>query len=80
MPSLSRTGSPKLSEMRAAWLLSGQRFLDWAYAMPDLGRVDDTILTILDRADAWRATLGLGDPFGDMRAALHRATGLGARP
>ncbi len=63
-----------------AWALSGSRFIDWAYAMPDLGGVDDTILTILDRADSWRAALGLGDPFGDLRAALHHATGLGARP
>lgn len=62
-----------------AWVLSGPRFLDWAYAMPDLGPVDDTILMILDRADAARAGLGWGDAFGAARAALHDATGLGAR-
>lgn len=62
-----------------AWVLSGPRFLDWAYAMPDLGPVDDTILGLLDRADQARAALGLGDAFGALRGALHAATGLGAR-
>lgn len=62
-----------------AWALSGTRFLDWAYAMPDLGPADDMILVMLDRADAARAALGWGDPFGATRAALHAATGLGAR-
>lgn len=62
-----------------AFVLSGSRVVDWAYGMPDLGPVDDMILSFLDRADGWRASLGLGDPFGALRALLHDVTGLGAR-
>lgn len=62
-----------------AWVLSGDRFLDWAYGMPDLGPVDDALLALLDRADTLRAALGLGDPFGELRATLHDCTGLSTR-
>jgi len=60
-----------------AWLLSGERLLDWAFYMPDLGPVDDWILAILVSADEARAGLGLTDIFGALRAALHGWTGLG---
>lgn len=59
-----------------AWLLSGGRFLDWAYGMPDLGPVDDLLLAALERADRAREAIGLGDPFGELRAWLHGWTGL----
>lgn len=62
-----------------AWVLSGDRLLDWAYGMPDLGPVDDWLLALLERADRLRAALGIGDPFGALRAALHDWTGLAAR-
>ncbi|MFE3836572.1 hypothetical protein [Pseudogemmobacter sonorensis] len=60
-----------------AWLLSGERFLDWAYGMPDLGPVDDILLSLLDGADRLRVSSGLGDVFGALRARLHGWTGLG---
>ncbi|MGD9863270.1 MAG: hypothetical protein AB7S99_08660 [Pseudodonghicola sp.] len=60
-----------------AWLLSGDRFLDWAYQMPDIGPLDDWLLAALSWLDDRRAALGLGDPFGALRGWLHRITGLG---
>lgn len=59
-----------------AWLVSGNRFIDWAYGMPDLGPLDDGLLLVLDKADALRASLVPGDPFGALRAWLHAITGL----
>lgn len=60
-----------------AWLLSGDRFLDWAYQMPDIGPLDDWLLVALSWLDEQRAALGFGDPFGVLRGWLHRITGLG---
>ncbi|MCA0921170.1 hypothetical protein [Pseudooceanicola nanhaiensis] len=61
----------------AAWVLSGDRFLDWAYQMPDLGPLDDRLLDLLTWLDDRRAALGLGDVFGRLRSWLHATTGLG---
>lgn len=60
-----------------AWLLSGERFLDLIFAMPDFGRVDDIILAGVFQAEDAKAALGLPDLFAALRAALHRLTGLG---
>ncbi len=60
-----------------AWAFSGERFLDWAFAMPDLGAVDDLLLAAVVAAEAAKAALGLPDLFGALRAALHHWTGLG---
>lgn len=58
------------------WLGSGTRFIDWAYAMPDLGRLDDITLSLLDRVDGLRADMGVGDGFAALRRTLHGLTGL----
>jgi hypothetical protein len=60
----------------ATWLVSGTRFIDWAYGMPDLGPLDDWTLAVLDKANALQARLGPGDLFGALRAWLHGITGL----
>ncbi|MCC6303772.1 MAG: hypothetical protein IT545_01100 [Rhodobacteraceae bacterium] len=60
-----------------AWALSGERFLDWAFTMPDLGPAGDGLLALLVRAEEAKAAAGLPDLFGALRAALHHWTGLG---
>lgn len=60
-----------------AWAFSGERFLDWAFAMPDLGPVDDVVLAALVAAEEAKAAAGLPDLFGALRGFLHRWTGLG---
>ena len=61
-----------------AMLLSGTRLLDWAYEMPDLWQIDDLVIAGLEKVDAVRAALGLGDAFGALRGFLHDVTGLGS--
>lgn len=59
-----------------AWIVSGSRFIDWAFGMPDMGPVDDLLILLLVEADDLRAALGLGDIFGALRQFLHHITGL----
>lgn len=61
----------------AAWAVSGERFLDRAFTMPDLGPVDDHLLAALVAAEEAKAALGLPDLFGALRAAMHLWTGPG---
>ena len=61
----------------AAWLFSGEQFLDLMFAMPDLGPVDDVILTAVVWLEDFRAGLGAPDLFAALRSVLHRLTGLG---
>lgn len=60
-----------------SWFASGSRFVDWAFAMPEMGPLDDVLLGLLVAADDWRVGLGLGDAFGALRGVLHQITGLG---
>ncbi|WP_172298729.1 hypothetical protein [Pseudoruegeria sp. HB172150] len=60
----------------AAWLLSGERFLDAVFEMVDLGPVDDTIIAGVVVAEDWKASLGLPDLFSAMRTAIHQGLGL----
>ncbi|MDF0603270.1 hypothetical protein P1J78_21250 [Psychromarinibacter sp. C21-152] len=60
----------------AAWLLSGERFLDAVFGMMDLGRVDDTIIAGVVVLEDWKAGLSLPDVFGQLRAAIHQGLGL----
>lgn len=60
-----------------AWAFSGERFLDWAFGMPDLGPLDDTLLALLVRAEEAKTALGCRDLFGALRGLLHGWTGLG---
>ncbi|WP_297773483.1 hypothetical protein [uncultured Roseovarius sp.] len=60
-----------------SWLLSGERFLDLMFAMPDLGKIDDLVLEVVIQAEDAKDALGAPDLFGALRAALHRITGLG---
>ena len=60
-----------------AWLISGERFLDWAFAMPDLGPIDDGILAVVVWAEEAKAALDLPDLFGLWRHWLHDRMGLG---
>lgn len=60
-----------------AWTISGEQFLDLMFAMPDLGPVDDLVLSGVVWMEDWRADLGLPDLFGRLRATLHRISGLG---
>lgn len=60
----------------AAWLLSGERLLDAAFEMMDLGRVDDTIIAGVVVLEDLKAGLSLPDVFGDLRTAIHQGLGL----
>jgi len=60
----------------AAWLLSGERLLDAAFDMMDLGRVDDTIIAGVVVLEDWKAGLSLPDTFSAWRAAIHDTLGL----
>jgi len=59
------------------WAVSGDRFLDLVFAMPDIGVVDDLIISAVLRAEDARALLDPPDLFGQLRHLLHRLTGLG---
>ncbi|MEO0681509.1 MAG: hypothetical protein AAF192_13955 [Pseudomonadota bacterium] len=60
-----------------AWAFSGERFLDFAFEMPEMGPVDDALLAALVQVEEAKAALGLPDLFGALRQALHDASGLG---
>lgn len=60
----------------AAWLLSGERFLDAVFEMVDIGQVDDTIIAGVVVLEDWKAGYGLPDLFSAMRAAIHTRLGL----
>lgn len=59
------------------WLISGEAFLDWAFAMPDIGGIDDALLALVASAENAKAALGLPDVFSALRQAIHSVTGLG---
>jgi len=59
-----------------AWVLSGERFLDAAFEMVDLGRVDDIILTCVVWLEDWKASLDPPDIFSLLRKGLHENLGL----
>lgn len=65
-----------LAALVAAWLLSGERFLDAVFEMPDIGPVDDTIIDGVVVLEDWKANLSLPDTFGELRTAIHAALGL----
>lgn len=58
------------------WAFSGDRFLDWAFAMPELGIVDDYALAGLVAVEDAKTALGLPDLFGALRAQLHSWMGV----
>ncbi|MEM6324520.1 MAG: hypothetical protein AAF748_12575 [Pseudomonadota bacterium] len=60
----------------AAWLLSGERLLDAAFEMVDLGPVDDTLIAGVVVLEDWKAGFSLPDAFGELRTAIHAALGL----
>lgn len=60
----------------AAWLLSGERLLDAAFALPDLGPLDDAAIAIMVRLEDLKSPLGLPDLFGSLRAGLHAVLGV----
>ncbi len=76
MSRMSRFTLTCLAALAAAWLLSGERFLDAVFEMPDLGRLDDAIIAAVVTLEDWKAALGLPDVFSAMRGAIHRALGL----
>lgn len=61
----------------AAWLFSGEQFLDLVFSMPDAGPIDDWILSAVLWAEGLRAEAGLPDLFAALRSTLHAWTGLG---
>lgn len=65
-----------IAALVAAWLLSGERFLDSVFEMWDLGTLDDTIIAGVVAAEDWKAGFGLPDLFASTRAAMHAALGL----
>jgi len=60
-----------------AWALSGDRFVDFAFEMPEMGLLDDVLLEVVVAADEAKAALGLPDLFGRLRETLHDVFGLG---
>ncbi len=59
-----------------AWVFSGERFLDAAFEMVDLGRVDDIILTGVVWLEEWKASFDPPDLFSTLRKGLHENLGL----
>lgn len=66
-----------IASLIVAWLLSGERFLDLAFEMMDIGQVDDIILSALVVLEEGKADLGLPDVFTALRRGLHGILGLG---
>ncbi len=62
--------------LTAAWLLSGDRFLDAVFNMVDLGPLDDIVITGVVILEEGKASLGLPDIFAATRAVLHGVLGL----
>ncbi len=65
-----------LAALVAAWLLSGERLLDAAFEMMDLGEVDDTIIAGVVVLEDLKAGLSLPDVFTATRMAIHESLGL----
>ena len=65
-----------LAALVAAWLLSGERFLDAVFEMPDIGPIDDMVISGVVVLEDWKARLSLPDVFGELRTAIHAALGL----
>ena len=59
-----------------AWLFSGERLLDAVFAMPDLGPVDDGLISVTVALENLKAGLGLPDAFGALRSLLHSVLGV----
>lgn len=59
-----------------AWLLSGERLLDAAFNLPDLGPLDDAAILFAVWLEDVKAPLGLPDVFGAVRAGLHAVLGV----
>ena len=59
-----------------AWLTSGERFLDWIFLMPDVGAVDDAVITFVMAVEDRRQQLQVVDLFAQARAWLHSSVGL----
>ena len=76
MSAYSRFISAGFALLALAWLLSGERLLDAAFTMPDLGPVDDVLISGMVALEEWKAGLGLPDAFGALREALHAALGV----
>ncbi|MEO1797109.1 MAG: hypothetical protein AAFR53_08850 [Pseudomonadota bacterium] len=60
----------------AAWLFSGERFLDWIFEMPDFGSVDDSIIEFVVAAEELKGRFAPADLFGQTRAFLHQVLGI----
>ena len=58
------------------WLTSGQRLVDTVFLMPDLGPVDDLVISAVLAAEDWKEGLGLEDYFGAVRSWLHSVLGI----
>ena len=58
------------------WLFSGEQFLDLVFAMPDAGPIDDWAIAAAFALEDAKAALSPPDLFQDLRAGLHRITGL----
>lgn len=59
-----------------AWALSGERLLDAAFSLPELGPVDDLAISLALALEDLKAPLGLPDAFGALRGLLHTALGV----
>lgn len=59
-----------------AWLLSGERLLEAAFNLPDLGPLDDAAIALAVWLEDLKSPLGLPDVFGAMRAGLHAVLGV----
>ena len=59
-----------------AWVFSGERFLDAAFEMVDLGQVDDIILAGVVWLEDIKASFDPPDLFSALRKGLHESLGL----
>lgn len=60
----------------ATWIVSGEQFLDLIFAMPDLGPIDDWVITAGVTLEDARAAAAPPDLFQALRDWLHSVTGL----
>lgn len=77
MRATARFSATLFAALFLAWLVSGERFLDAAFEMMDLGQIDDILLQGLVWLEEGKASLGLPDVFSALRGMLHKVFGLG---
>jgi len=59
-----------------AWAISGHRFADWVFEMPEIPQVSERLVWAAGAAQDLKSAIISEDLFGDLRSGLHAAFGL----